>query len=262
VRSHPNGCDGTVVVDVERRYVHLTDSLPSPRPARRPVPLGGIMITLCHAVKGGSGTTVVACASAINTPGPALLVDLAGDVPSALGIDQPGRPGVVDWLASDAPPAHLDDLLVEVTPHCTLLPAHDPATAATPPIDRVDRWDDLFDFLTEWSHHTGGSVVIDAGTNDFPVSFSEQCPHRWLVTRACYLSLRRAVHLTVRPTGVVLVKEPGRSLKARDVETSVGAPVVVTVEWDIRIARQVDTGLLLGGRLPRSLHRPFVGVAA
>ncbi|WP_148288638.1 hypothetical protein [Ilumatobacter nonamiensis] len=220
------------------------------------------MITLCHAVKGGSGTTVVACARAINSPGPTLLVDLDGDVPNALGIDQTSRPGVVEWLASEAPPAHLEDLLIEVTPNCALLPAREPASPGAPPTDRTERWDELVDFFTEWANDTGGSVVVDAGTRDLPTSFTEQCPQRWLVTRACYLSLRRAFHLTVRPTGVVLVAEPGRSLKARDIETSVGAPVIATVEWDIRIARQVDTGLLLGGRLPRSLHRALVGVAA
>ncbi|MGA9278065.1 hypothetical protein [Ilumatobacter sp.] len=218
------------------------------------------MITLCHAVKGGSGTTVVACTRAINSPGPALLVDFEGDVPLALGLDRPVRPGVIDWLASRAPSAHLDDLLVEVTPNCSLLPAFE--TAADVLTGETERWDQLVDWLTEWTNDSGGSVVIDAGTTRLPMQFVEQCPHRWLVTRACYLSLRRSCHLRVRPTGVVLIDEPGRALRRTDVESSIGAPVVATLAWDVRIARSVDAGLLLSGRLPRPLHRAFARVAA
>ena len=90
------------------------------------------MITLCYAAKGGSGTTVVACIRAIDSVGPVLLVDLDGDIPAMLGLAEPDRPGVVDWLGSDAPIAHLDDLLVDVTPNCSLLPSRgaDPASTA------------------------------------------------------------------------------------------------------------------------------------
>ena len=104
--------------------------------------------------------------------------------------------------------------------------------------------------------------MIDAGTRPLPASFVEQCPQRWLVTRACYLSLRRAGRLGVSPTGVVLVDEPGHALRPRDIETAVRAPIVATVDWDIRVNRSVDTGLLLGGRLPRSFHRAIARVAA
>ncbi len=221
------------------------------------------MITLCHAAKGGSGTTVVACTRAIRSPGPVLLVDLEGDVPEMLGLDAPSRPGVLQWLASRAPIAHLDDLLVEVTPNCTLLPAFEATARRTTAVtDDRERWDGLIDWLVEWADDSGGSVVIDAGTTELPPSFVEQCPTRWLVTRACYLALRRAGRLRIRPTGVILVDEPGRSLGRSDVETAVGASIVATLSWDVRVARSVDTGLLLGGRLPRSLGRAFAGVAA
>ena len=222
------------------------------------------MITLCHAAKGGSGTTVVACTRAIESSGPALLVDVEGDIPLVLGLPAPERPGVLDWLASAAPIAHLDDLLVDVTPHCTLLPAHQGAAGrrglAGDPSD-ADRWDELVDWLTEWSIDTGGAVVIDAGTTRLPVAFVEQCTHRWLVTRACYLALSAAGRLPVAPTGVVLIEEPGRALTHADVERSVRAPIVATVGWDIRVARAVDAGLL-ATRLPRPLHRALARVAA
>lgn len=224
------------------------------------------MITLCHAAKGGSGTTIVACLRAIESPGPILLVDLEGDVPGMLGLSDPERPGVVDWIASNAPIAHLDDLLIEVTPNASLLPASGATSrgsvrsgiAASP----LERWDELIDWLAEWGHDTGGAIVIDAGTTALPVTFVEQCPSRWLITRACYLSLRRATRLEVPPTGIIVVDEPGRALTHRDIETSVGAPIIATIPWDIRVARSVDTGLLGARRLPRAIHRSLRGVAA
>ena len=52
------------------------------------------MITICWAAKGGSGTTVVAATRALTTPHPTLLVDLAGDLPTTLGLTHPDGPGV------------------------------------------------------------------------------------------------------------------------------------------------------------------------
>ena len=40
------------------------------------------------------------------------------------------------------------------------------------------------------------------------------------------------------------------------------APIVATVDRDLRVNCSVDAGLLLGGRLPRSLHRALKRVAA
>ena len=76
------------------------------------------MVTVCWAAKGGSGTTVVAATLALRAPHPSLLVDLDGELPSVLGIAQPDRPGVADWMASAAPPDHLADLTVPLEgPH-------------------------------------------------------------------------------------------------------------------------------------------------
>ncbi|MFK7917934.1 MAG: hypothetical protein AB8G14_07645 [Ilumatobacter sp.] len=220
------------------------------------------MITLCHAAKGGSGTTIVACLRAIDTIGPTLLIDLEGDVPGMLGLAEPARPGVLEWLASNAPIAHLDDLLVETTPTTLLLPARSSGSSATCVSDDEDRWQELVDWIIEWAHDSGGSVVVDAGTTALPTPFVERCDHRWLVTRACYLSLRRAGRLHTKPTGVILIDEPGRALSQRDIETAVRAPVIVTIPWDIRVARSIDSGLLTSHRLPRSIHRTFARVAA
>jgi len=75
-----------------------------------------------------------------------------------------------------------------------------------------------------------------------------------LVTRACYLAMRRAMRAPLRPTGVVIVREPGRVLSTTDIEQVVGAPVTAVVEVDPAVARAVDAGLL-AGRLPRSLAK-------
>ena len=73
-----------------------------------------------------------------------------------------------------------------------------------------------------------------------------------LVTRGCYLALRRAVRQAVRPAGVVVVEEPGRALGAPEVAEVIGAPVVARVPVRPAIARPVDAGVL-AARLPAAL---------
>jgi hypothetical protein len=75
------------------------------------------------------------------------------------------------------------------------------------------------------------------------------------VTRACYLALRHAAAAPHRPTGVIVVREAGRSLDRHDVERVVGVPVAAEVEVDPAVARSVDAGLLATHRLPRQLDR-------
>jgi hypothetical protein len=72
------------------------------------------------------------------------------------------------------------------------------------------------------------------------------------VLRPCYLAVRRALAAAVRPSAVVLIEEPDRSLQARDIEDVLGVPVRAVVPWDTAIARCVDAGLLRS-RVPRSL---------
>src|SRR5438105_4604163 len=74
----------------------------SPAQSARPgvVP---VLVALWSA-KGGSGTTVVATALATvlarSSPSGAVVVDLAGDVPTVLGVPEPDRDGVAQWLAA------------------------------------------------------------------------------------------------------------------------------------------------------------------
>lgn len=200
---------------------------------------------LCWSAKGGSGTTVVAAALALvlSRQRPTLLVDLAGDAPAALGLPEPTGPGVADWLASTtADAAALHRLAVPATDALQLLARG----SGSPGAD--SRWPELATALADSS----SAVVIDAGTGVPPAALFASAPHRLLVTRPCYLSLRRAVASGLQPSGIVLLGEPGRALSARDVERSLGAPVVAELAYDPAVARAVDAGLL-ASRLPRSL---------
>jgi hypothetical protein len=75
-----------------------------------------------------------------------------------------------------------------------------------------------------------------------------------LVLRPCYLALRRAEAAPIRPSGVILVNEQGRSLTRRDVEEVLGVPVRAEIPYEPAVARAVDAGLL-ATRVPRNLER-------
>lgn len=220
------------------------------------------MLTMFHAAKGGSGTTVVAALTALAHRGPTLLVDLDDQLPAALGIDPSDRPGVADWLSSDAPLDHLGDLMVEIDATTSLLMTRRSAAATARGSDlsitSTTRWMQLSSWCRTWATCSGGRVFVDCGTRLLPAEFAAACDHRWLVTRACYLSLVEASRRTLDSTGVIVVREPGRSLTDHDIEASVSAPVLASVLWEPTIARSVDAGLLTSRRLHRSTSRELV----
>lgn len=209
-------------------------------------------IAVCWSVKGGSGTTVVAATLALLSARrqPTALVDLAGDCPVALGANDPHGPGVVEWLRSPgADAAALGRLAIDAGERLSVLPRG----AAAP--TRDERWGDLVTALVEL-----GPAIVDAGTGEPPPALVPAGAQSLLVIRPCFLALRRATHLSRPPTGVVLVREPGRALRARDVEHALGVPVVAEVDVDPAVARAVDAGLLLA-RLPRPLASQLRGAA-
>ena len=210
---------------------------------------GTALITLCWSAKGGSGTTVVATALALATTKPRLLVDLAGDVPTVLGLSDPERPGLGEWLASDTGPQRLRHLEVPVDQDLGLLPAGVMPASVDP-----SRWQAFATFCAEEQR----DIVIDIGTRPIPPALARMANRSWLVTRACYLSVRAAIRRGEHPTGVVLVAEAGRALRRDDISASIGAPVVATVLVDPAIARAVDAGLLVS-RLPKGFARSLRG---
>lgn len=221
------------------------------------------MVTLCWAAKGGSGTTVVAAALALSSQRPSLLVDLDGEIPAVLGLPEPDRPGVAEWLESDTSPDHLAELLVDIGPRVWLLPWQSAAADRSGHVvsEHDARWATLGDWLHDWSNQWGCDVTVDVGTRVPPESLAARADRSLLVTRPCYLSLRRAVRSAIRPTGVILVDEPGRGLGPRDIEHAIGAPVEAVVSVDPSVARAVDAGLL-ATRLPRVMTRALRAVAA
>ncbi|MEP7201087.1 MAG: hypothetical protein ABI894_00660 [Ilumatobacteraceae bacterium] len=206
---------------------------------------------LCWSAKGGSGTTVVACALTLGHARSehATLVDLSGDCATALGLDEPVGPGVLDWLASPSAGAvELSRLAVPVRDDVRLIPRGTPTAPD-------DQWSRLPIALAGLPN-----VVIDAGTGCPPLELHEAAQHSLLVIRPCFIAIRRAQHLHIRPTGIVLVDEPGRALTSGDLEHALGVPVVAEVRLDPAVARAVDAGLLIA-RLPRSLIVSLRGAA-
>jgi hypothetical protein len=208
-----------------------------------------VPVTVLWAAKGGSGTTVVTASLALSCPTDSLLVDLAGDLPDALGIVAPAGQGVGDWLDSDAPASALADLAVDVARSTRLIPRGRPVDPTSP------RWPALLDWLARRP-----AVYIDAGTGTPAPALLDGDVRTLLVTRACYVGLQRAAAARCRPDGVVLLCEPGRSLRVPQVEQTTGARVVASVSVDVAVARAVDAGLL-AARVPRLLQRELRGAA-
>lgn len=211
------------------------------------------MVVCCWSAKGGAGTTVVATALALvlarAASGGALLVDLAGDALAVAGLpDDPDVPGVSDWLREGplVPADGLARLEISVGHGLALLPrGHGPL-----PVERAHT-------LAALLSADPRPVVVDAGLvsgDDLASVVAASATESLLVTRPCFLALRRAVVAPVRPSAVVLVAEEGRALTAADVEAVLGVPVRAEVSVTAQVARAVDAGVLIA-RLPRSLER-------
>jgi hypothetical protein len=213
--------------------------------------------------KGGSGTSVVAAATALVSAarGQTRLADLGGDQPAILGLalESPvsGQPdGLARWLAAGpaAPAEWLEDMAVPVVPGLDLLrrgPDADgrPGRRELPPEAGAALAVSLSD---------GGLAVLDAGSGSDRAgavrAAIEVAATALMVIRPCYLALRRAVGdpRLAHSAGVVLVEDPGRALDAFDVGAVLGLPVVTRVPVRADIARAVDAGVL-PDRLPDPL---------
>ncbi|MDE0194376.1 MAG: hypothetical protein OXP08_02395 [bacterium] len=233
------------------------------------------MYVACWSVKGGSGTSVVAALAArrwaATTDAGALLVDLCGDSAGLLGVPEPATPGVADWLnvGDEVQIDALRRLEREVASGLSLL------HRGAGPLCRTDRAELMARELVA-DHRvaiTDGGCLWRAGGEEAGGAAAGAAPddidvrrrivagadRSWLVTRACFLALRRAARAPLQPTGVVLLVEPGRPLTAGDVEDVVGAPVVLRLEVDPSVARAVDAGLL-ATRVPAALDRALAQV--
>lgn len=205
------------------------------------------MLITCWSSKGGSGTTVVAAALAhllAADTGTALLVDLGGDLPAAFGLPEP-HDGLTGWTEGH----DLDRLTVDAGLGLRLVPR-----GPGPLVDGSGT--PLAADLA-----ARGAVVVDAGVLSAAgpgLELALAATSSLLVMRPCFLALRRAVAALHRPSGVVLVDEPNRSLGPLDVEAALGIPIVAVIPWDPAVARRVDAGLL-GHGLPRTMARALRG---
>ena len=213
------------------------------------------MLIACWSPKGGSGTTVIACGLAAvlarATSAGALLADLSGDAAAVLGVAEPTGPGLAEWLTAgpDVAVGALARLEVEAASGLRLLAWKPPGPEFRPGPGRAEA-------LVEALSADPRPVVADCGrgTAGAGLALAAGAEISLLVLRPCYLALRRALAAPVRPSGVVLVTEVGRSLGRRDVEDVLGVPVRAEVAIEEGVARAVDAGLL-ARRIPRTLER-------
>jgi len=181
-----------------------------------------------YSAKGGQGVTVTAAAYAIQVAESGLstiLVDFSGgDCFPVLGMPEPQALGE---------PREANANLRVVAYDPTKMHPGDPS----------------------WSLGDADAYVFDA-----PAIYVNSIAGRYgasacLVTRGCYLALRKALAIwEVQPDSVVLIDEPGRSLKMEDVSAVLNVDRVTPIKFDPAIARAVDAGLLLA-RLPQALRR-------
>lgn len=212
------------------------------------------MIIWCWSVKGGVGTSVVAAAIALRLAHDGrdtTLVDLEGDQPELLGLVRgaaPSEPGIGDWVAAGegVPADAIGRLLEEVTRGLRLLRAGSMPPAGADPARLILALDVLA---------RTGPVVVDAGLDPGRIRAELGEAHRSVcVLRSCFLAVSRAQRAAESIDHVILVTEPGRSLRSSDVAAAVGANRVDRIAWDPRVARTIDAGTIVGV-LPMPLRR-------
>ena len=283
------------------------------------------MLYALWSLKHGVGTTVAAAALALhwaqNTEEGTLLVDLCGDLPYALGIPEPDKPGISDWLAAgdDLESDVLGRLEVDVATGLQMLTRGRrpyPEDAQFDSLARqlsADHRNVIIDCGCVWAHqmnwtrrnqsrrHQGsfeeaassqanGAESLDEGAAKSngssgghsargghsangthawhnPTQHPHQNPnaaaarflieaadHSLLVSRSCFLALRRIARSPYQPSGIILMFEDGRALVASDIADLGSCPIVLQIEMDVAIGRALDAGLLIT-RLPQRLDR-------
>lgn len=209
--------------------------------------------------KSGVGCTALAVGVAAtlrrHEAGGVLVVDLGGDLGVAVGAAEPPA-GLTDWLASDSSVDALVRLEAGLSSGVSLL-SRGAATS----------WPESRDQLLIGAlERDPRAVVVDVGLVS-PRSLDAMArlrsrfaalPSALMVSRACYLGLRRALELPDRPQAIVLVREQGRSIDAHECASILGAPVVAQIDHDPAVARSLDRGRLLT-RPPRSFVRQVRG---
>ena len=270
------------------------------------------MLYALWSLKHGVGTTVAAAALALhwaqNTEEGTLLVDLCGDLPYALGVPEPDKPGISDWLAAgdDLESDVLGRLEVNVATGLHMLTRGRrpyPEDAQFDSLARqlsADHRNVIIDCGCVWTHQMNwtkrnqsqrqqsgfedaagshaksfgeGAAKSNGASGSYGASGSLACydpaqnpnaaaarflieaaDHSLLVSRSCFLALRRIARSPYQPSGIILMYEDGRALVASDIADLGSCPIVLQIEMDVAIGRALDAGLLIT-RLPQRLDR-------
>jgi len=219
------------------------------------------VVVAVWSVKGGVGVSSVAAMLAlaqVERAEPSVLIDLCGDIPALLGMADldvvEAAPGMTDWCKASEPSGPALGRIERAVRNDLTIVAR--GTGSFP-----DDATALLQVLRESQRH----VVVDCGLvteNDaFRLAMVRGAATSLLVVRECFLNLRAAQRSPLQPTGVVVLKEPGRQLGRADVEAVTGVPVVAQIAVDAGIARSIDAGLATA-RLPRGLLRSMGRVPA
>lgn len=249
------------------------------------------MIYAFWALKGGTGTTSLATALALNLAREGqkeiLLVDLAGEIPAVLGIPSLTPVGIGDWLSveENLEADSLKHLEYEVIDGLHLLPRGRACLATLSQVltpdalvaelgFQVSIYSENFIKQLEADERT---VIVDCGNlwdTSLNVRNQDECQQpdllfrrevakagnvSWAFSRSCYLSLRRLAGFNMTPDGVVFLKELGRALTGSDISEIVGSPIVCTVSVETSVMTAIDSGLL-SVRLPRRLEKMLVNL--
>ena len=177
------------VVDHPRRSVlspHRLSPWIHPRP---PADSGNVMVTLCWAAKGGSGTTVVTASMALATPRPRCSSISTANCPLSSGC--PNRSGPASPTGSPPTPRRATSPICCSTSGRRRGCSRGAATPACAPC-RAPIAGPSSRLAPRLADEHGGDVTIDGRTGTPPAPLIERVDHALLVTRPCYLSLRRA----------------------------------------------------------------------
>ena len=190
----------------------------------------------------------VGLASCLAEREPCWLVDVHGGAAAVLGVDRMPV-GLAEWSAApEAPDDALTRLTREVAPGLGLL---GPGSGAVGPELDVRR-------LRAELVTVGPTVIVDVGTHPAAAALVAVADRSTLVLRNCAAAVATALDNPIVADDALVIMEPGRSLRARDVERALGVPIT-TVPFDPAMGGAVDVGLAHTG-VPRRLARALRAV--
>lgn len=196
------------------------------------------MFIIFTSPKNGNGVTVTAASYALLSAirgTKTVLIDLCGDQPAALGMQEPPSPGINDWLSEGATSDSSQLLAMGRECMSGLLVIH----RGSQFILGEPRWTEFAEVIASLPY----TVILDAGVGHLPAELKNVASKIITVVKPCYLSLRRATQLP-NPTSVFVVKEDGRALTTKDVGHVLNAPIDAEIPYEPAIGRAVDAGLL------------------